>query len=66
VKGEWSSATLTCVNVSGCGANLGNTYGVPQIRRFHNGKWGAVFGNGLNTQTARRHLRDDCRPDKPA
>jgi type IV pilus assembly protein PilY1 len=47
VIGEWSSATLTCANVSGCGANLGNTYGVPQIRRFHNGKWGAVFGNGL-------------------
>jgi type IV pilus assembly protein PilY1 len=49
VKGEWSSSTLTCVNVGGCGANLGNTYGVPQIRRFHNGKWGAVFGNGLGT-----------------
>jgi type IV pilus assembly protein PilY1 len=47
VIGEWSSATLTCVNVNNCGANLGNTYGVPQIRRFHNGKWGAVFGNGL-------------------
>jgi type IV pilus assembly protein PilY1 len=49
VKGEWSSTTLTCVNVGGCGANLGKTYGVPQIRRFHNGKWGAVFGNGLGT-----------------
>jgi type IV pilus assembly protein PilY1 len=49
VKGEWTSATITCVNVGGCGANLGNTYGVPQIRRFHDGNWGAVFGNGLNT-----------------
>jgi type IV pilus assembly protein PilY1 len=49
VMGEWSSTTLTCVNVGGCGANLGKTYGVPQIRRFHNGKWGAVFGNGLGT-----------------
>jgi type IV pilus assembly protein PilY1 len=49
VKGEWNSSKITCVNVSGCGANLGNTWGVPQIRRFHNGKWGAVFGNGLNT-----------------
>jgi type IV pilus assembly protein PilY1 len=49
VKGEWSSTTLTCVNVAGCGANLGKTYGVPQIRRFHNGNWGAVFGNGLGT-----------------
>ena len=47
VQGEWNSATLTCANVAGCGAKLGNTYGVPQIRRFHNGKWGAVFGNGL-------------------
>ncbi|MCL2830210.1 MAG: PilC/PilY family type IV pilus protein [Betaproteobacteria bacterium] len=25
---------------------LGNTYGTPVIRRFHNGQWGAVFGNG--------------------
>ena len=49
VMGEWSNSTLTCVNVNGCRANLGNTYGVPQIRRFHNGKWGAVFGNGLGT-----------------
>jgi type IV pilus assembly protein PilY1 len=49
VKGEWSSATITCVNVSGCGNNLGNTYGTPQIRRFHNGNWGAVFGNGFGS-----------------
>ena len=47
VKGEWSSASLTCANVGACGANLGKTYGVPQVRRFHNGQWGAVFGNGL-------------------
>jgi type IV pilus assembly protein PilY1 len=40
--------TLTCVNDTGtaCGNHLGKTYGVPQIRRFHNGSWGAVFGNG--------------------
>jgi type IV pilus assembly protein PilY1 len=49
VIGEWSNTTLACVNVGGCAANLGHTYGVPQIRRFHNGKWGAVFGNGLGT-----------------
>jgi len=50
VIGEWSNQTpLICINVGGCAANLGNTYGVPQIRRFHNGKWGAVFGNGLGT-----------------
>ena len=43
--------TLTCTNTSqlnatNCYTNLGDTYGVPQIRRFHNGMWGAVFGNG--------------------
>ncbi|HSY07179.1 MAG TPA: PilC/PilY family type IV pilus protein [Steroidobacteraceae bacterium] len=49
VMGEWTNQTLVCVNVGGCAANLGNTYGVPQIRRFHNGKWGAVFGNGIGS-----------------
>ena len=49
VIGEWSSSTINCANVAKCGNNLGNTYGVPQIRRFHNGMWGVVFGNGLNT-----------------
>jgi type IV pilus assembly protein PilY1 len=49
VKGEWSSATISCVNLSTCGASLGNTYGTPQIRRFHNGSWGAVFGNGYGS-----------------
>jgi type IV pilus assembly protein PilY1 len=34
-----------------CGLNLGSTYGVPQIRRFHNGWWGAVFGNGSGSPT---------------
>jgi type IV pilus assembly protein PilY1 len=51
VLGEWNAATLSCTNNSGCGANLGNTFGVPQIRRFHNGQWGAVFGNGLGSST---------------
>lgn len=41
VKGEWSydpnDATWR---------NLGNTHGKPEIRRFHNGQWGAIFGNG--------------------
>ena len=49
VKGEWSSATITCVNVGACGISLGNTYGTPQIRRFHDGNWGAVFGNGYGS-----------------
>ncbi len=47
VIGEWGPSNLTCVGNAGCGANLGNTNGVPQIRRFHNGQWGFVFGNGL-------------------
>jgi type IV pilus assembly protein PilY1 len=51
VLGEWTSATLACVNVANCGANLGNTYGTPQIRRFHNGTWGVVFGNGFGSST---------------
>jgi type IV pilus assembly protein PilY1 len=49
VIGEWTPSTITCANVSSCGANLGNTYGVPQVRRFHNGKWGVVFGNGFGS-----------------
>ncbi|HEY2419467.1 MAG TPA: PilC/PilY family type IV pilus protein [Steroidobacteraceae bacterium] len=53
IKGEWSSGTITCI-VAGaastaCRASLGNTYGTPQIRRFHNGSWGAVFGNGYGS-----------------
>jgi type IV pilus assembly protein PilY1 len=51
VMGEWTSATLSCTNVTNCGANLGNTYGTPQIRRFHNGMWGVVFGNGFGSST---------------
>jgi type IV pilus assembly protein PilY1 len=49
VVGEWNPGTLVCVNVANCGNNLGNTYGTPQIRRFHNGMWGAVFGNGFGS-----------------
>jgi type IV pilus assembly protein PilY1 len=51
VVGEWSPSTLLCANVSNCGTHLGNTYGTPVIRRFHNGSWGFVFGNGLNSST---------------
>jgi type IV pilus assembly protein PilY1 len=45
------STTMNCVNdgTTACGNNLGNTYGIPQIRRFHNGSWGAVFGNGFSS-----------------
>ncbi|HEX4675666.1 MAG TPA: PilC/PilY family type IV pilus protein [Steroidobacteraceae bacterium] len=49
VVGEWTPATLKCVGNSGCGANLGNTYGTPEIRRFHNGQWGAIIGNGFGS-----------------
>jgi len=49
VMGEWNSATITCTNVTSCGANLGNTYGTPQIRRLHNGNWAAIFGNGFGS-----------------
>jgi type IV pilus assembly protein PilY1 len=63
VIGEWSyssatgSANFLCAAVTAnastspgnCGNNLGNTYGIPQIRRFHNGQWGVVFGNGFGS-----------------
>lgn len=45
---------LTCsgdTSTSGCASNLGQTYGTPQIRRLHNGEWGIIFGNGLNSAT---------------
>ena len=47
VIGEWNTS-LTCQNDGkvACGKNLGNTYGTPLIRRFHNGQWGVIFGNG--------------------
>ncbi len=51
VIGEWTSKTISCSNVSSCGNNLGNTYGTPQIRRFHNGQWGIIFGNGYGSST---------------
>ena len=51
VIGEWNASTISCVNGGGCGSNLGNTYGTPQIRRFHNGMWGVVFGNGFGSAT---------------
>ena len=51
VLGDWSSSTISCVGNSSCGSSLGNTYGTPQIRRFHNGTWGAVFGNGYGSSS---------------
>jgi type IV pilus assembly protein PilY1 len=49
VRFERTAATLSCISPSNCGQNLGNTYGIPQIRRFHNGQWGAIFGNGIGS-----------------
>ena len=60
VMGEWDSTNITCTNLSNCKNSLGNTYGVPLIRRFHNGNWGAIFGNGYMAvpQSRCRYLRD--------
>ena len=52
VKADWNTTNLGCFigTVSqACGNYLGNTYGQPQIRRFHNGSWGYVFGNGRDS-----------------
>lgn len=51
VVGEWAASTISCLIVTGCGANMGNTYGVPVIRRLHNGKWAIIFGNGFGSST---------------
>ncbi len=46
-----SASSFICANQTpvACGINLGNTFGAPQIRRFHSGQWGFVFGNGYGT-----------------
>ncbi|MGH8305331.1 MAG: pilus assembly protein, partial [Steroidobacteraceae bacterium] len=57
VLGEWTPTTITCVHSvnligsSTCGNSLGNTYGVPVIRRLHNGNWAVIFGNGYGSVT---------------
>jgi type IV pilus assembly protein PilY1 len=54
VVGEWTPANITCVhvvNVANCANSLGNTYGVPVIRRLHNGNWAVIFGNGYGSPT---------------
>ena len=41
---------------------------MPQIRRFHNGKWGAVFGNGIGSKSGDAGIfimlldKDTCAP----
>ena len=52
VKADWSTGNLPCsigLVAQACGDYLGATYGQPQIRRFHNGSWGYVFGNGRDS-----------------
>ena len=51
VIGEWTNTTISCGNVSNCGNNMGSTYGVPVIRRLHNGTWAVIFGNGYDSST---------------
>ncbi|MGH8288088.1 MAG: pilus assembly protein [Steroidobacteraceae bacterium] len=59
VIGDWQGGTdastnpgsFTCQYVTNCALNLGDTYGTPTVRRFHNGDWGVIFGNGLNSST---------------
>lgn len=53
VKGEWTPGSISCANVTGCGTSMGLTYDSPQIRRFHNGKWGFVYGNGLGSASGK-------------
>lgn len=49
VIADWTPANLTCVNDNSCAQDLGDTFGTPQIRRFHNGDWGIIWGNGYNS-----------------
>ena len=53
VIGEWTPSGIPggCAGTNGstCGNSMGNISGVPQIRRFHDGKWGVIFGNGINS-----------------
>jgi type IV pilus assembly protein PilY1 len=52
VIGEWNPSNITCTSGgASCGDNLGNTFGTPQIRRLHDGNWGVIFSNGLNSAT---------------
>jgi type IV pilus assembly protein PilY1 len=55
VQGEWTPSNITCTvppsPSTSCGTNLGNTYGMPVIRRLHNGMWGVIFGNGYGSSS---------------
>ena len=49
VIGEWSSKSISCVNVSNCVNYLGTVTGQPLFRKLHNGPWGVIFGNALGS-----------------
>ncbi|HEX4376345.1 MAG TPA: PilC/PilY family type IV pilus protein [Steroidobacteraceae bacterium] len=50
VMGEWTPSSLTCTDIpTSCGVNLGQITNAPIIRRLHNGTWGIIFGNGINS-----------------
>jgi type IV pilus assembly protein PilY1 len=59
VIGEWTggaAGTISCAialvpAAPACNSSLGNTYGTPQIRRLHDGKWAVIFGNGFGSTT---------------
>ncbi|HVO46377.1 MAG TPA: PilC/PilY family type IV pilus protein, partial [Steroidobacteraceae bacterium] len=53
VIGEWTPSSIPggCANLSNCGNSMGNTYGVPVVRRLHNGLWAIIFGNGYGSAT---------------
>jgi type IV pilus assembly protein PilY1 len=53
VIGEWTSATISCTGNATCGTNFGQTVGTPVIRRLHDGTWGVIWGNGLNSASGR-------------
>ncbi|MDF0604806.1 PilC/PilY family type IV pilus protein [Neisseriaceae bacterium TC5R-5] len=49
--GEWTPSSISCVNKTNCGNDLGYLFGTPVITRFHNGSWGAIFGNGYKSNS---------------
>jgi type IV pilus assembly protein PilY1 len=53
VMGDWTTDTISCVNVPNCGTHLGSIVGTPLVRRLHNGQWAFLFGNGLNSSSGK-------------
>lgn len=53
VVGEWNSSTIVCSTNGTCGSNMGQIAGSPLVRRLHDGGWGVIWGNGVNSATGR-------------